>query len=130
MFGSVKQYRQFIQDIILNLQALAIILERQGYAASCYVPSDDVNAASFMVSLSDNHLIRFLVSNYGITWTEMQDDRELMRLEGSEAVLQLQELSDLIKFNLKNKNEYSEIDRLLAANELDRVLASLDLLLT
>ncbi|MBC1298550.1 DUF1815 family protein, partial [Nostoc sp. UCD122] len=77
IFGSVKQYRQFIQDIILNLQALAIILERQGYAASCYVPSDDVNAASFMVSLSDNHLIRFLVSNYGITWTEMQDDREL-----------------------------------------------------
>ena len=56
-----------------------------------------MNSASFMVSLGDNHLIRFLVSDYGITWTEMRDDRELMKLEGAEAISQLQELANLVK---------------------------------
>lgn len=56
-----------------------------------------MNSASFMVSLGDNHLIRFLVSDYGITWTEMRDDRELMKLEGAEAINQLQELANLLK---------------------------------
>jgi len=56
-----------------------------------------MNSASFMVSLGGNHLIRFLVSDYGITWTEMRDDRELMKLEGAEAISQLQELANLVK---------------------------------
>jgi hypothetical protein len=59
-----------------------------------------MNSASFMVSLGDNHLIRFLVSDYGITWTEMRDDRELMKLEGAEAIQQLQELANLAKFKV------------------------------
>jgi hypothetical protein len=53
-----------------------------------------------MVSLADNHLIRFLVSDYGITWTEMRDDRELMKLEGAEAISQLQELANLVKYSI------------------------------
>jgi len=81
----------------MSLQALAIVLERQGYLASCYTCGDQMNSASFMVSLGDNHLIRFLVSDYGITWTEMRDDRELMKLEGAEAIAQLQELANLAK---------------------------------
>ncbi len=81
----------------MSLQALAIVLERQGYLASCYTCGDQMNSASFMVSLGDNHLIRFLVSDYGITWTEMRDDRELMKLEGAEAIAQLQELANLVK---------------------------------
>jgi hypothetical protein len=81
----------------MNLQALAIVLERRGYPASCYTCGDQMNSASFMVSLGENHLIRFLVSDYGITWTEMRDDRELMKLEGAEAVNQLQELANIIK---------------------------------
>jgi hypothetical protein len=81
----------------MNLQALAIVLERRGYPASCYTCGDQMNSASFMVSLGDDHLIRFLVSDYGITWTEMRDDRELMKLEGAEAVNQLQELANIIK---------------------------------
>jgi hypothetical protein len=60
-----------------------------------------MNSASFMVSLGDNHLIRFLVSDYGITWTEMRDDRELMKLEGAEAISQLQELASLVKHQIK-----------------------------
>ncbi len=54
-----------------------------------------------MVSLGENHLIRFLVSDYGITWTEMRDDRELMKLEGAEAVNQLQELANIIKLPIQ-----------------------------
>jgi hypothetical protein len=40
------------------------------------------------------------VSDYGITWTEMRDDRELMKLEGAEAISQLQELGNVIKYQV------------------------------
>ena len=94
------QHRQFVQDLVLNLKALAVVLEKRGYLASCYTCGDELNSASFMVSLGGDHLIRFLVSDYGITWTEMRDDRELMKLEGAEAVSQLQELANLIKYQV------------------------------
>ena len=93
-----QQHRQFVQDLVMTLQALAIALENQGYLASCYTCGGEMNSASFMVSLKDEHLIRFLVSDYGITWTEMRNDRELMKLEGAEAINQLQDLADLIKY--------------------------------
>lgn len=85
----------------MSLQALATVLERQGYLASCYTCGGQMHSASFMVSLGDDHLIRFLVSDYGITWTEMRDDRELMKLEGAEAISQLQELANLVKHQVK-----------------------------
>lgn len=95
-----EQHRQFVKDLVMNLQALATVLEGMGYMASCYTCGGQLNSASFMVSLGDNHLIRFLVSDYGITWTEMRDDRELMKLEGAEAIHQLQELANLAKFKI------------------------------
>ncbi|MCU0567301.1 MAG: DUF1815 family protein [Oculatellaceae cyanobacterium Prado106] len=96
-----EQHRQFVQDLVMNLQALATVLEQRGYLASCYTCGGQMNSASFMVSLAENHLIRFLVSDYGITWTEMRDDRELMKLEGAEAISQLQELGNLVKFRVQ-----------------------------
>lgn len=96
-----EQHRQFVQDLVMNLQALAIVLERRGYLASCYTCGGQMNSASFMVSLGNNHLIRFLVSDYGITWTEMRDDRELMKLEGAEAISQLQDLANLVKYQIQ-----------------------------
>lgn len=96
-----QEHRQFVSDLVMNLQALAIALENQGYLASCYTCGNQLNSASFMVSLGGDHLIRFLVSDYGITWTEMRDDRELMKLEGAEAINQLQDLADLIKYQVK-----------------------------
>ena len=96
-----EQHRQFVQDFVMSLQALATVLENRGYLASCYTCGGQMNSASFMVSLGDNHLIRFLVSDYGITWTEMRDDRELMKLEGAEAISQLQELANLVKYQIK-----------------------------
>jgi hypothetical protein len=92
----------------MNLQALAIALEKNGYLASCYTCGNQMNSASFMVSLGDDHLIRFLVSDYGITWTEMRDDRELMKLEGAEAISQLQDLADLVKYQIKLSQITSE----------------------
>lgn len=96
-----EQHRQFVKDLVMNLQALAIVLEQRGYLASCYTCGGQMNSASFMVSLGDNHLIRFLVSDYGITWTEMRDDRELMKLEGAEAISQLQDLANLVKYQIQ-----------------------------
>ncbi|MDJ0687334.1 MAG: DUF1815 family protein [Xenococcaceae cyanobacterium MO_188.B32] len=96
-----QQHRQFVRDLVMNLQALAIVLENRGYLASCYTCGNQMNSASFMVSLGDNHLIRFLVSDYGITWTEMRDERELMKLEGAEAINQLQDLADLVKYQIE-----------------------------
>ena len=95
-----NQHRQFVQDLVLNLKALAVVLEKRGYLASCYTCGDELNSASFMVSLGGDHLIRFLVSDYGITWTEMRDDRELMKLEGAEAISQLQELANIVKYQM------------------------------
>lgn len=103
------QHRQFVQDLVMNLQALAIVLERRGYLASCYTCGGQMNSASFMVSLGDNHLIRFLVSDYGITWTEMRDDRELMKLEGAEAISQLQELATLVKYQITPSDSRSAV---------------------
>jgi len=97
-----QEYREFVKDLVMNLQALAIVLEKRGYIASCYTCGTQLTSASFMVSLGDNHLIRFLVSDYGITWTEMQDDRELMKLEGAEAISQLEELANLVKYQVKS----------------------------
>ena len=96
-----EQHRNFVKDLVMSLQALAIALENQGYLASCYTCGGQMNSASFMVSLGRDHLIRFLVSDYGVTWTEMRDDRELMKLEGAEAINQLQELANLVKYQVK-----------------------------
>ncbi len=111
-----QQHREFVKDLVMNLQALAIVLENRGYLASCYTCGDRMNSASFMVSLGHNHLIRFLVSDYGITWTEMRDDRELMKLEGAEAINQLQDLANLIKYQLDYKDQDHESKTL---NDLD-----------
>lgn len=95
-----EQYRSYVQDLVMSLQALAIVLEKRGYPASCYTCGTSFESASFMVSLREGHLIRFLVSECSISWTEMRDDRELMKLEGAEAIRQLQDLAELIKDDL------------------------------
>ncbi|MGK7913774.1 MAG: DUF1815 family protein [Synechococcus sp.] len=104
-----QQHRDFVRDLILNLQALAIVLERRGYIASCYTCGDDFESASFMVSLQEGHLVRFLVSECATSWTEMRDDRELMKLEGGEAIEQLQELANLLKENMVVESAVVEV---------------------
>lgn len=94
-----QQHRQFVQELVMSLEALAIVLERRGYPVSCYTCGHAMNSGSLMVSLGENHIIRFLVSDYGITWIEMKDEHELMKLEGAEAINQLQELANIAKYS-------------------------------
>jgi Domain of unknown function (DUF1815) len=91
------QHRELVKDLILNLHALSIALENRGYITSWYTCGDVLESASFMVSLADGHQIRFFVSDSSINWTERRDNRELMKLEGAEAISQLQELANLLK---------------------------------
>jgi hypothetical protein len=115
-----QQHREFVQDLVMSLQALATVLENRGYLASCYTCGSEMNSASFMVSLRDNHLIRFLVSDYGITWTEMRDDRELMKLEGAEAISQLEELANLVKYQIQ-PSELKDINSLGIRREVQPI---------
>jgi Domain of unknown function (DUF1815) len=99
MFGRLaEQHRALVKDLIIDLQALSLALENKGYMTSWYTCGDVLESASFMVSLADGHQIRFFVSDGSINWTERRNDRELMKLEGAEAINQLQELEKLLKF--------------------------------
>ncbi|AGY56611.1 DUF1815 family protein [Gloeobacter kilaueensis] len=95
-----EQYRYFVRDLIVNLQALALVMERRGYLVSCYTCGEEAESASLMVSMGGGAMMRFLVSDQGIVWTEIYDDSELVRIEGAEAIAKLQELADLIKQGL------------------------------
>lgn len=55
----------------MSLHALALSLQKQGIVATCYSCDDghdrDGNGASFVAELGDQHLVRFLVSDFGIS---------------------------------------------------------------
>ncbi|MDZ8107722.1 MAG: DUF1815 family protein [Nostoc sp. DedQUE12a] len=102
-----QQHQQVVQDLVISLQALSIALEQGGYTTSCYTCGDQIKSASFMVNLGEKHMIRFLVSDYGITWMEIWDDRELMKLEGAEAINQLEELANIVKYPQPEMNIFN-----------------------
>ena len=90
-----EQYRSVVEDLVMSLRALAEGLQRQGFAATCYVCGDgqDGHGASFVASLGDEHMVRFLVSDFGISWVESRNGHELVKLEGAEAIQELERLS-------------------------------------
>ena len=90
-----EQYRSVVQDLIMSLQALAANLRKQGITATCYVCNDghDGRGASFMAELGDQHMVRFLVSDFGISWVESRNGRELVKFEGAEAIQELQRIT-------------------------------------
>lgn len=89
------QYRTVVDDLVMSLQALANCLAQRGLTASCYVcgQGDEQHGASFMAELDDQHMVRFLVSDYGISWVESRNGRELVKLEGAEAIQELQRVA-------------------------------------
>jgi hypothetical protein len=93
------QYRSVVKDLVLSLQALATCLQQRGCAASCYICGDgrDGHGASFVADLGDNHMVRFLVSDFGISWVESRDGHELVKLEGAEAIQELQRMAEMLK---------------------------------
>jgi len=90
-----EHYRCLVQDLVMSLQALASSLKAKGLAATCYACGDGLEAqgASFVADLGDGHMVRFLVSDFGITWVESRNGRELVKLEGAEAIQELQRLA-------------------------------------
>ena len=42
-------------------------------------------------------MVRFLVSDFGISWVESRHGRELVKLEGAEAIQELQRMADLAR---------------------------------
>lgn len=83
-----EQYRAVVQDLVLSLQALARSLQARGLVASCYVCGEgqSQSGVSFVADLGDSHVVRFLVSDHGITWVESRHGLELLKLEGADAI--------------------------------------------
>ena len=94
-----EQYRAVVHDLVLSLQALATCLRERGRAASCYVCGDgrDGQGASFVADMGDNHMVRFLVSDFGISWVESRHGQELVRLEGADVIEELQSMADRLQ---------------------------------
>ena len=95
---------------MLSLRALADGLQQQGFAATCYVCGDgrDGQGASFVAGLGDGHLVRFLVSDYGISWVESRDGHELVKLEGAEAIQELQRVAQVLQSPVAAKGSRTE----------------------
>ena len=90
-----EQYRSVVQDLVMSLQALATNLRGQGITATCYTCNDgqEGSGASFMAELGEQHMVRFLVSDFGISWVESRNGRELVKFEGAEAIQELQRIA-------------------------------------
>ncbi len=102
MFGRLaEQYRAVVEDLVLSLQALASSLSSAGHSASCYLCGDgrDGHGASFVANLGDNHMVRFLVSDFGISWVESRDGHELVKFEGAEAIQELQRVAERLQIH-------------------------------
>jgi len=94
-----EQYRNLVNDLVLSLQALAECLRDQGHVATCYVCGDERNhhGASFVADLGETHVVRFLVSDFGISWVESRDGHELVKLEGADAIQELHRVAVILQ---------------------------------
>ena len=94
-----QQYRAVVDDLVLSLQALARCLQDQGWVASCYVCGDGASQSgvSFVADLGDSHVVRFLVSDFGISWVESRHGMELLKLEGADAIHELHRVAQQLQ---------------------------------
>jgi len=105
-----ESYRGVVQDLVLSLQARALSLRDQGHPATSYVYGNRLGGrgASFVADLGNGHVVRFLVSDFGISWVESRNGRELVRLEGAEAIEELQHIAALLKSERLNSTTASK----------------------
>ena len=75
-----EQYRTVVEDLVLSLQALTNGLQESGITATCYACGDgrDGHGASFVADLGEEHIVRFLVSDFGISWVESRQGSRLL----------------------------------------------------
>ena len=60
-----------------------------------------------MADLGDAHMVRVLVSDFGISWVESRNGRELVKLEGAEAIQELQRITQILHQNQKTERAQS-----------------------
>lgn len=94
-----EQYRAVVDDLVLSLEALARCLQEQGRLASCYSCGEagDRLGTAFVAELGDCHLVRFRVSDCGISWLESRNGHELVTLEGAEAIQEMQRVANVLR---------------------------------
>ncbi|MFM7266292.1 MAG: DUF1815 family protein [Cyanobium sp.] len=94
-----EQYRSVVDDLVLSLEALARCLQEQGRLASCYTCGElgERQGTAFVAQLPDHHLVRFRVSDCGISWVESRNGHELVRLEGAEAIQEMQRVANVLR---------------------------------
>lgn len=94
-----EQYRAVVDDLVLSLEALARCLQQQGRLASCYTCGEagDRLGTAFVAELADSHLVRFRVSDCGISWLESRNGHELVTLEGAEAIQEMQRVANVLR---------------------------------
>ena len=99
-----EHYKSVVQDLVMSLQALTKSLKTAGVTATCYSCGDglDGHGASFVAEIGEGHMVRFLVSDCGISWVESRNGRELVKLEGAEAIHELQRMADLVQMSQKS----------------------------
>ena len=71
-----EHYKSVVQDLVMSLQALTKSLKSTGTNATCYSCGDgrDGHGASFVAEIGEGHMVRFLVSDFGISWVESEMD--------------------------------------------------------
>ena len=94
-----EQYRAVVDDLVLSLEALARCLQDQGCLASCYTCGEpgERQGTAFVAQLADQHLVRFRVSDCGISWLESRNGHELVTLEGAEAIQEMQRVANVLR---------------------------------
>lgn len=94
-----EQYRSVVDDLVLSLEALARCLQQQGRLASCYTCGEpgERQGTAFVAQLADHHLVRFRVSDCGISWVESRNGHELVSLEGAEAIQEMQRVANVLR---------------------------------
>ena len=99
-----EHYKYVVQDLVMSLQALTKSLKTAGVTATDCSSGDgrDGHGASFVAEIGEGHMVRFLVSDCGISWVESRNGRELVKLEGAEAIHELQRMADLVQMSQKS----------------------------
>lgn len=99
-----EHYKSVVQDLVMSLQALTKSLKTAGVTATCYSCGDglDGHGASFVAEIGEGHMVRFLVSDCGISWVESRNGQELVKLDGADVIHELQRLADLVQMSQKS----------------------------
>ena len=99
-----EQYKSVVQALFMSLQVLTKWLKNAGVTTTFYSCGDgrDGHGASFVAEIGEGHMVLFLVSDCGISWVESRNGRELVKLEGAEAIHELQRMADLVQMSQKS----------------------------